>query len=212
MIVIQMPLRQPHRPIPACAEPEAVPAGLEAWPSEQLWLSQGCWLRSAQDRMMQAVTSAVDAVLAASDGVVAEHELLLVLRWTRQPAAALRLSARILRGTRDHATPRGRDLAATALLLAATRHDDLLAAVEFAAEATGRAFALEAALAADEPSLPPGFRSVGQLAGRMRRRAREVLAHTMTWPDLDTVGSCLERALMDDPLRRPDQASGGAPA
>ncbi len=209
MIMISTPLRQPYPPVPARPQPEVIPAGLDAWPSEQLWLSEGCWLRSVQERMAHAVTVAVDTLQKASDAVIPEHELLLVLRWTRQPAAALRLSARLLRGPNAGATTRGRDLAATALMLAATRHDDLLAAVEFCAEVTGRAVALGAASPATELPLPPGVGSAEQLADRMRRRAGEVLALRMTWPDLDAIGPCLERALLDDPLRQPEHSPGG---
>jgi hypothetical protein len=211
MAVIAIPSRQPCRSDLARPEPEAIPAGLDAWPPEQLWLSDGCWLRCVHGRMEQAVTSAVDAVRTASDSIVPEQELLLVLRWTRQPAAALRLSARILRGPLARASDRGRDLAATALLLAATRHDDLLATIEFCTEATGRAVLLGGALPGNRSALPLGFRSAEQLASRMRRRAHEVLTYRRSWPDLDTIGSCLERALLDDPLRRPEHLKGQGP-
>ncbi len=84
--------------------------------------------------------AAVDVMHRAGDAVV--PRLLLMLQYTRQHAAALRLSARILRGPADAATTRGRDLTNAALLVAASRHNGLLAALELAAEAHNRAAAL----------------------------------------------------------------------
>ena len=89
--------------------------------------------------------------------------------------------------------------------MAAVRHSDLLATVEFAAEATGHAVMLEVDLVAGEVTLPPNVATVSQLANRMRRRGRELLAHRLTWPDLDTIGPCLGRALAEDPLRGLDE-------
>lgn len=115
-------------------------------------------------------------------------------------AATLRVAARIGRGPRQRATPRGRDLAACALLLAVIRHNDLLSAVEFAAEANGRALIVDAEV--DDRPLPPGIRSVQHLAGRMRTRARVVLSRRLSGPDLETIGPSLARALDEDPLTR----------
>ena len=185
------------------SEPETVLPNLQDWRPEQLWLSDQCWSQTAQQRMTMAVTAATDAVLKTTDVPLPQLELLTVFRYTRRHAAALRLKARILRGPRVRATPTGRDLAAAALWLAAVQHDDLLAAVEFAAEAAGRAAFLETEPETGDLVLPPGVATVRQSASRMRRRGREVLAHRLSWPDLDTVGHCLEQALAEDPLRTP---------
>ncbi len=75
-----------------------------------------------------------------------------------------------------------------------------LAAVEFAAEVSGRALTVD--MEQDDRPLPPGILSVGQLAGRMRSQARDVLSYRVSWPDLDTIGPCLAKAVSDDPLAR----------
>ena len=181
-------------------EPEAFPSDLAGWHPEQLWLSTGCWSRSVQDAMVKAVSTAIDAVLTAETRVLPRHELLLVLRYCRKEVAWLRLAARILRGPSSTATTPVRLLAGAALFVAAVRHNDLLACIEFSAEATGHAVMLDADLVPGDVALPPGMATVSQLAGRMRRRGREVLARRMSWPDLDSVGPCLGRALAEDPL------------
>ena len=185
---------------------------LVGWRPDQLWLSNGCWTRPAQQAMAEAVTTAVDAVLKQGPATLPRLELLRVLRYTRREVAWLRLAARVLRGPSCEASSHDRNLAAAALWVAAVRHDDLLATVECAAEVTGHAIMLEADLVAGETSLPPGIETMTKLASRMRRRGRELLARRLTWPDLDTVGPCLEQALRDDPLRGLSELSrmGGA--
>ena len=168
------------------------------WAPEQLWLSPRCWCQSEQSVMQNAVEAELE--LRLRQGSV--DPKLVALRGTLQQegrrAATLRVAARIVRGPRQRATPRGRDVAVCALLLAVIRHNDLLSAVEFAAEATGRALIVNAEV--DDRPLPPGIRSLEHLAGRMRRRAREVLSRRLSAPDLETIGSSLRRALADDPL------------
>ena len=188
------------------AEPEDL-RELDGWRPEQLWLSRYCLGRTAQDRMAEAVASAIDVVRKSSVSVVPGHELLLVLKWRRRTAAALRLTARILRGPSNTTSPEEHDLAMTALWLAAVRHEDLLAAVEFAAEVTRRAAVLDAGLLAEDPHLPPGVQGNAQLANRLRRCGREVLARHLTWSDMDSIGPCLAKAIAEDPLRKP----GGQP-
>ena len=180
---------------------EALPNHLVDWPSEKLWLSNGCWSSPSQQAMADAIKTAIAAVLSAKTGVVPEHELLKVLRYRRREVAWLRLAARVIRGPKSTATSQARNFAASALFVAAVRHNDLLASVEFAAEATGHAIMLGADLVPGELACPPDVATTAQLANRMRRRGREVLARRLTWPDLDTVGPCLERALAEDPLR-----------
>lgn len=155
------------------------------------------------DRMAQAVAKAIDVVRKSTTGVVPSHEALLVLKWRCRHAAALRLTARILRGLSSTTSPEGHDLAMTALWLAAVRHEDLLAAVEFAAEAALRAAVLDAGLLAEDLNLPPRVQGNAQLANRLRRCGREVLARHLTWFNMDTIGSCLAKAIEDDPLRKP---------
>lgn len=178
---------------------------LADWRPEQLWLSSHCRDRSVQEVMADAVKTAVNAVLTTATEILPQHELLRVLRYRRREVAWLRLAARVLRGPSSTATFPSRNLAASALFVAAVRHSDLLATVEFAAEATGHAVMLEVDLVAGEVTLPPNVATVSQLANRMRRRGRELLAHRLTWPDLDTIGPCLGRALAEDSLRGLDE-------
>ena len=183
---------------------EALPFDLGGWRPEQLWLSPDNQSGTAQQMMADAVSVAVTALLKSTPGVVPQHELLMVLRYCRKECAWLRLAARVLRGPSSTAPPLDRNLAASALFVAAAWHNDLLAAIEFSAEVTGHAIMMESDLVSGEWSLPPGMATTAQLANRMRRRGREVLARRLTWPDLNTIGPCLGRALSDDPLRGAD--------
>ncbi len=182
-------------PDPADPRPD-----LSGWAPERLWLSRACWHRSAHTLMHDMVCGAVEAAVAGGTAAADLQALQSDLLRARRYAPALRVAARILRGPRPCATPVGRDRAACALLLAALRHDDLLAAVELAAEAAGRALMLDAEQ--DDRPLPPGIRSVEHLAGRMRATGREIVAHRLSWPDMDTIGGHLARALAADPLDR----------
>lgn len=184
---------------------EALPSNLARWRPEQLWLSSGCWDDPAQQAMANAVATAIDAVQKRETGVQPQLELLQVLGYRRKEVAWHRLAARVLRGSSFTATSYVRNLAASALFVAVMRHNDLLATVEFAAEVTGHAVMLEADLVPSATAVPPGMTTVAQVAGRMRRRGRELLARRLTWPDLDTIGPCLDRALAEDPLRGLDK-------
>lgn len=188
-------------------EPEDV-HDLEGWRSEQLWLSRSGTGRIAQERMAQAVASAIDVVRKSTTAVVPQHELLLLLKWRRKDAAALRLMARLLRGVSGVTTTHGHDLALAALWLAAVRHQNLLAAIEFAAEATRRAAALDAGQHAEDPDLPPGIQCDTQLANRLRRCAGEVLARHLAGSDMNSIGPCLAQAIAEDPLHKPGGRSG----
>lgn len=202
-MAVVIPMRAIQKQAWPSAQPgaEALPNHLIDWPSEQLWLSNGCWSSPSQQAMANAIKTAIAAVLSAKTGVIPEHELLKVLRYRRREVAWLRLAARVLRGPSSMATSQVRHLAASALFLAAVQHGDLLASVEFAAEVTGHAGMLEIDLVPGKLTLPPGIATMPQLAARMRRRGRQVLERRITWPDLDTIGPCLSRALAEDPLR-----------
>ena len=165
---------------------------------EQLWLSPGCWCPLKQSLMHDAVEADVRLRLRQGSVDPKLRTLHEMLQRDGRPAAALRVAARIVRGPRRQMTPRGRDLAACALLLAVIRHNDLLSACEFIAEVAGRSLDIDTEV--DDRPLPPGIRSVEHLAGRMRARAREVLSRRLSAPDLETIGSSLRRALADDPL------------
>ena len=169
-----------------------------SWRPEQLWLSERCWDKPSLRAMAATVDAAAKTALSGADAVLPAFERLLVLRWIGPKAAALRQAARVLRGPRATATPSGRDLAAAALWIAAVQHNDLLAAMEFYAEVSGRAMTLEDG--PDVEPLPPGIGSVAGLASRMRRRAQEVLAARISWPDLDTILPSLSDALAQDAL------------
>ena len=170
----------------------------EGWAPERLWLSRECWDPDTQKVMAEVVGVAATVALASGSVDITRRLLLAELHATGRRAAALRLTARVLRGSRAQATAVGCDLAATALLLAAVRDGYLLAAIEFAAEASGRAVTLEDER--DDRPMPPGIGSVPRLAGRMRAQARAVLNHRLSWPDLDTVGPSLVWSLAEDPL------------
>ena len=206
--VILMPAaRRPATPI--IDVPDATEPGpdLTGWAPERLWLSR-VWLhRAAQKPMADVISDAVETALAAETVDADRHTLLVCLHQRHRHAAALRLAARILRGPRAEATPVGRDLAASALLLAAVRHNDLLAAVEFTAEVSGRALTIDTEQ--DDRPLPPGILSVGQLGARMRSQGRDVLSYRVSWPDMDTILPCLTKALADDPLARDKPATSG---
>lgn len=171
------------------------------WRPEHLWLSPHYHTGAAQQMMANAVSEAVDARIKSPVEEMPHRELLTVLRHCRKECAWLRLAARVLRGSSATATSPVRDLAASALFVAATWHDDLLASIEFCAEVTGHAVMLEAGLVPGALSLPPGMATSAQWVNRMRRRGREVLGRRLNWPDLDTIGPCLDRALSEDPLR-----------
>ncbi len=179
-------------------DPTASAPDFQGWAPEQLWLSRQCWHRAAHSLMHSAVCDAVEAAIAAGTVAPGLDALLKTSLGHRRYAAGLRVSARILRGARCTATPVGRDLASCALVLAALRHDDLLAAIELAAEANGRALMLDGE--ADDRPLPPGILTLNQLGGRMRAQAREILSYRLSWPDLDTIGPDLSRALARDPV------------
>ncbi len=177
-------------------EPEA--PDFTQWHPERLWLSRNVWHRAAHGPMHDALCAAVTERIADQTTdhamVALQHDLLQRRRY----GSALRVAARLLRGSRATATPVGRDLAACALTLAALRHDDLLAAIELAAEASGRALVVH-----DEDDgrpLPPGIRDTCHLAGRMQAQGRDVLGYRCTWPDLDSIGPSLARALDVDPV------------
>ena len=184
-------------------QPEAVghPDDLVGWRPEQLWLSNGCWTCSVQQAMADAVKAAISAMLSKRVGVVLQYELLQVLRYRRREVAWLRLAARVLRGPTSTATSQDRNLAASALLVAAVRHKDLLASVEFSAEVTEHAALLEVDQVPGAVALPPNMATVSEIANHMRSRAREVTALRATWSDIDAASSCLERAMSEDPLR-----------
>ena len=197
--VVAIPTSARPLAAPRPTRPPLQPSCLaEGWRPEQLWLSDRCWDGPALDALAAVVDAAARAALSATDAVLPELEVLIVLRLVGPAAAALRQTARVLRGPRASATPLGRDLAVSALWLASVRHDDMLAAIECSAELAGRAISLENGIS-EEP-LPPGIPSLSRLVGRMRRRGREVLSHRLTWPDLDTIGSSLTLALAEDPL------------
>jgi hypothetical protein len=180
---------------------------LARWAPERLWLSRTWLHQTAQTAMADVVADALETALAAGALDADRCGLLESLRQRRRHAAALRLTARLLRGPRLEASPVGRDLAACALLLAAVRHNDLLAAVEFAAEVSGRALTVD--MERDDRPLPPGILSVGQLAIRMRSQGRDVLSHRVSWPDMDTIGPCLAKAMEND-LLAPGRADPAA--
>ena len=201
-VIIRIHTTVQHQGLPSARpEAEALPSELASWSPEQMWLSTDCWDGRAQQVMADAVAAALAAVLEREAAASPQHELLRVLRYMRREAAWLRLAARVLRGPSSTATSQVRYLAGSALWVAALRHNDLLATIEFAAEVTGHAIMLEADLVPGEAALPPGITTVAGVASRMRRRGRELLAHRLTWPDLDTILPCLDRALQDDPLR-----------
>lgn len=202
-MAVMVPIRATVQPGWPSGRPEmeALPSNLVEWRPEQLWLSTACWDGPAQQAMADAVSTALVSALKGEAAASPQCELLLVLRYMRREAAWLRLAARVLRGPSSTATAHVRNLAASALWVAAMRHSDLLATIEFGAEVTGHAVMLEADLVPGHGALPPGMETMAQVASRMRRRGRELLAHRLTWPDLDTIIPSLDRALAEDPLR-----------
>lgn len=178
--------------------PDEYMPDVTGWAPERLWLSEAAWHRSGHSLMHTAVCTAMEAKLAAGGSPSRLEALLDTLLARKRYAPALRVTARILRGARKEATPVDRDLASCALVLAALRHDDLLAAIELAAEASGRALTVDGEQ--DERPLPPGFCAVGPLSEHMRQQGRDVLAYRLNWPDLDTIGPTLAKALDSDPV------------
>jgi len=162
------------------------------------------WWRGdiANDDVQAAMHELVENALAdcmPDDADAVGVALLHGLQRSGRQAAALRLGARLLLGATVAAeTPQSRDRAACCLLLAAVAHRDALAAVEFAAFAERRAVLMEGDQT--DPSLPPGFRTPAQLARRMRRQARWVLAHRFSLPSRDGLVRSLVQAALADPL------------
>jgi hypothetical protein len=157
-------------PVPCHPAPsQRIPApSWRIWPGEQLWLWPGPARPGMRRRMRAALAEALAALPTAAIARIA------ALAEDREPAAALRLTARLLHACESGWQQRG-DLRATALWLAVVEYRDERAALEFAHMALRRAD-LARAPYGTTGYYPPPLDQARRRGARMRFQALRVLA------------------------------------